>query len=117
MRWFSPWTKLRTVQDFNLPLNLISITGQKTVPIGDAILKTPSCLFGTELCEELFTPLSPHTKLSLQGVEVFTNPSASHHEFEKLGRRIGLIREASLKCGGVYLYANQQGKCDMGLCD
>jgi NAD+ synthase (glutamine-hydrolysing) len=44
-------------------------------------------------------------------VEVITNGSASHHEFQKLHRRIELIREATLKCGGIYLYANQQG-CD-----
>jgi NAD+ synthase (glutamine-hydrolysing) len=55
--------------------------------------------------------MSPHIGLSLVGVEVITNGSASHHEFQKLGRRVELIREATLKCGGVYLYANQQG-CD-----
>lgn len=69
--------------------------------------------------------------MGLDGVEIFTNSSGSHHELRKLNTRVDLIREAtakvcqicecdvcaffylSSKCkvGGVYLYANQQG-CD-----
>ncbi|MCJ1284309.1 glutamine-dependent NAD(+) synthetase [Xylographa opegraphella] len=49
--------------------------------------------------------------MSLDGVEIFTNSSGSHHELRKLNTRIDLIREATLKAGGIYLYANQQG-CD-----
>jgi len=49
--------------------------------------------------------------MGLDGVEIFINPSASHHELRKLHRRVDLIREATLKLGGIYLYANQQG-CD-----
>jgi NAD+ synthase (glutamine-hydrolysing) len=45
----------------------------------------------------------------LDGVEIFLNGSASHHELRKLHTRIELIREATLKSGGIYLYANQQG--------
>ena len=109
MRWFSPWTQHRKTRDFHLPPNIQSITGQTTVAFGDGILNTPICKFGTELCEELFTPLSPHIDMSLCGVEVFTNGSASHHEFRKLERRVKLIEEAMAKCGGLYMYSNQQG--------
>ena len=70
-----------------------------------------SVKFGTELCEELFTPSSPHVQMALDGIQVFTNGSASHHEFQKLNRRINLMVGATEKCGGVYLYANQSG-CD-----
>lgn len=49
--------------------------------------------------------------MSLEGTEIITNSSASHHELGKLSRRIDLIKEATLKNGGIYLYANQQG-CD-----
>lgn len=54
---------------------------------------------------------SPHILMGLDGVEIFTNSSGSHHELRKLYRRIELIKEATLKLGGVYLYSNQQG-CD-----
>ncbi|KAJ8058664.1 hypothetical protein OCU04_012838 [Sclerotinia nivalis] len=49
--------------------------------------------------------------MSLDGVEIFTNSSGSHHELRKLNIRLELIKEATLKAGGIYLYANQQG-CD-----
>jgi NAD+ synthase (glutamine-hydrolysing) len=70
--------------------------------------------------------------MGLDGVEIFTNSSGSHHELRKLNTRVELIKEAtlkvlpspitssdriftlhhvSIKLGGVYLYANQQG-CD-----
>ena len=49
--------------------------------------------------------------MSLNGVEIFTNSSGSHHELRKLNTRYQLILEATRKAGGIYLYANQQG-CD-----
>ncbi|KAF8329479.1 uncharacterized protein EI90DRAFT_3145957 [Cantharellus anzutake] len=111
LRYFSPWHKHRQVEDFYLPEFIREITGQITVPIGDAVISTFDTCIGVELCEELFTPASPHTLMGLDGVEIFTNSSGSHHELRKLHARVDLIKEATAKLGGVYLYANQQG-CD-----
>lgn len=47
----------------------------------------------------------------LDGVEIFLNSSGSHHQLRKLDERINLIKDATNKCGGIYLYSNQQG-CD-----
>lgn len=55
------------------------------------------------MCEELFTPNSPHIAMGLDGVEIFTNSSGSHHELRKLYRRIELIKEATLKVRSVWL--------------
>ena len=66
-----------------------------------------------ETCEELFTPKSPHIALSLAGAEIIANGSGSHHQLRKLDVRIDLVRGATSKAGGVYLYANQKG-CDGG---
>jgi NAD+ synthase (glutamine-hydrolysing) len=81
------------------------------------------------LLTNLDYPRSPHILMGLDGVEIFTNSSGSHHELRKLHRRVELIKEATLKVsfaratwgntihtclsqlGGVYLYSNQQG-CD-----
>jgi NAD+ synthase (glutamine-hydrolysing) len=49
--------------------------------------------------------------MGLNGVEIFTNSSGSHHELRKLHTRVNLIVEATRQAGGIYLYANQQG-CD-----
>ncbi|KAJ3168629.1 glutamine-dependent NAD(+) synthetase [Geranomyces variabilis] len=111
MRWFASWKKHRTLEDFYLPRIISAITEQHTVPFGDGVISARDTVLGTEMCEELFTPDSPHIHQALDGVEIFTNSSGSHHEFRKLDTRIELIRGATRKSGGIYLYANQQG-CD-----
>ena len=35
--------------------------------------------------------------MGLDGVEIFTNSSGSHHELRKLNTRVELIKEATLK--------------------
>ena len=40
---------------------------------------------------------SPHIAMGLDGVEIFTNSSGSHHELRKLYRRIELMKEATEK--------------------
>ncbi|GBE86272.1 Glutamine-dependent NAD(+) synthetase [Sparassis crispa] len=111
LRFFTPWMKHRQVEDHYLPRIIHAVTGQTKVPFGDAVVSTVDTCIGVELCEELFTPGSPHVLMGLDGVEVFTNSSGSHHELRKLYRRVELIKEATMKLGGIYLYANQQG-CD-----
>ncbi|EMR10229.1 NAD+ synthetase [Pneumocystis murina B123] len=111
MRYFINWPKKRFVDDFYLPEMVFSITGQKTVPIGDSIICTQDVSIGFEICEELFTSLSPHIDLFLTGVEIVCNSSGSHYEPGKNFERVNLIQEATLKSGGIYLYANQHG-CD-----
>lgn len=111
LRYFTPWTRRGQTDDHVLPRMVQQLSGQETVPFGDAVVATTDSVIGVELCEELFTPNGPHIAMGLDGVEVFVNPSASHHELRKLHERINLINEATKKSGGIYLYANQQG-CD-----
>ncbi|KAL2917487.1 glutamine-dependent NAD(+) synthetase [Polyrhizophydium stewartii] len=103
MRWFTPWAEPRKVESLRLPEMVRAVSGQDSAPFGDAVVS-----FADDAPP---SPLSPHVKMSLDGVEVFTNGSASHHEFRKLNRRVKLICGATEKCGGVYMYANQKG-CD-----
>ena len=51
--------------------------------------------------------------LALNGIEIVSNGSGSHHQLRKLDTRMDLIKSASGKAGGVYLYSNQRG-CDGG---
>ncbi|KAK2463654.1 hypothetical protein APHAL10511_004405 [Amanita phalloides] len=111
LRHFTPWRKHRKWEDHFLPRLIQAITNQTKVPFGDAVISTIDTCIGVELCEELFTPNSPHILMGLDGVEIFTNSSGSHHELRKLYSRVDLIKEATAKVGGIYLYANQQG-CD-----
>lgn len=110
-RWFAAWQQPRTLTEHYLPRTIRTITGQETVPFGEAAIATRDTALASEMCEELFAPSSPHTYLGLDGIEIVTNGSGSHHTLRKLHRRVELICEASAKSGGVYVYANQQG-CD-----
>jgi len=109
MRYFTPWRGPRHVEDYYLPRIAQRLQGSVKVPIGDAVISTPDTCFGAETCEELFTPHGPHGPMGLNGVEIFTNSSGSHHNLRKLNLRMSLILEATRKSGGIYLYANQKG--------
>ncbi|CAI5756746.1 unnamed protein product [Candida verbasci] len=111
MRYFTPWNRPKYWEDYQLPKSIQKLTGQSRVIFGDCILQTLETRIGFETCEELFTPQSPHINMALEGVEIFTNSSGSHHELRKLDTRLELITEATKKCGGIYLYSNQKG-CD-----
>ncbi|KAG7093662.1 glutamine-dependent NAD(+) synthetase [Marasmius oreades] len=111
LRFFTPWTRYRQWQDHKLPKIIQALTGQDKVPFGDAVISTQDTCIGVEMCEEMFTPASPHIDMGLDGVEIFTNSSGSHHELRKLHTRVDLIKGATKQHGGVYLYSNQQG-CD-----
>jgi NAD+ synthase (glutamine-hydrolysing) len=97
LRYFTPWMKPREWEDHYLPRIVQAVTGQVKVPFGDCVVSTVDTCIGVELCEELFTPASPHILMGLDGVEIFTNSSGSHHELRKLNRRVELIKEATLK--------------------
>ena len=112
-RWFTAWERGWTTELYTLPHEIAELTGQRKIPIGIAAIATTDTLLAAETCEELFVPMSPHIHFGNAGVEIIANGSGSHHELRKLDTRIALIRNASAKNGGVYLYANQQG-CDGG---
>jgi NAD+ synthase (glutamine-hydrolysing) len=106
-----PWGRPQVVEEYFLPRMIAVVQGTQKCPIGDAVISTLDTCFGVESCEEIWTPKSPHTDMSLNGVEIISNSSGSHHNLRKLDQRIALIQEATRKNGGIYLYANQQG-CD-----
>ena len=83
------------------------------VPFGDVCVRVRDASIGVESCEELFAPDSPHVRYELVGVDIIGNGSGSHHQLRKLNTRVDLIRNATQKNGGVYLYSNQTG-CDGG---
>nr|XP_013006315.1 glutamine-dependent NAD(+) synthetase isoform X3 [Cavia porcellus] len=111
LRWFTPWCRSRQIEEYFLPRMLQDLTKQETVPFGDAVLATWDTCIGSEVCEELWTPHSPHVDMGLDGVEIITNASGSHHVLRKAHARVDLVTMATTKNGGIYLLANQKG-CD-----
>lgn len=112
-RYFAAWKHKGVLEEHGLPAEVAELTGQQAVPFGDGVLRLLDGVLASETCEELFTPQAPHISLALAGVEIISNGSGSHHQLRKLDTRLDLIRGATSKAGGIYLYANQQG-CDGG---
>ncbi|XP_055525563.1 glutamine-dependent NAD(+) synthetase isoform X2 [Wyeomyia smithii] len=110
-RWFTAWVKERQTEEYYLPRMIANATGQHTVPIGDAAIATRDTCLGYEICEELWNPRSTHIDMSLSGVEIMVNSSGSYMELRKAYITTDLIRNASYKAGGAYLFSNLRG-CD-----
>ena len=49
--------------------------------------------------------------MSFDGVEIIINGSGSYREMRKSDNSLKLIKEATAKCGGCYVFANLKG-CD-----
>lgn len=64
-RWFSMWKKAYTTEDFYLPRMISAVTGQQTVPIGDAVIATKDTCIGYEICEELWNPKSAYANIAI----------------------------------------------------
>lgn len=86
-------------------------TGQKQCPFGDAVIATRDTCLGYEICEELWNIRSTHIDMSLSGVEIIVNSSGSYMQLRKAYIITDLIKNASFKAGGAYLYSNCRG-CD-----
>ncbi|KAI0567129.1 glutamine-dependent NAD synthetase [Gracilaria domingensis] len=115
-RWFTPWDRHRALEQLILPPVVRNATSSKKphCPIGQAVIEFyDGVAIGCESCEELWSPMSTHLELYMEGVHIVGNASGSHHSLRKLNDRLELIKSATRKCGGAYLYSNQIG-CDGG---
>lgn len=68
-------------------------------------------LIGFETCEELWGPIPTSTNILLQGAHIVINQSGSHFNLAKITYRKHLIKNATVKTGGAYIYSNLRG-CD-----
>lgn len=77
--------------------------------MGVAIVSCNDTEIATEVCEELWVPRNIHVDLCLDGAEIISNSSGSHHELRKLNYRLDLIQNASARNKCVYMYSNLKG--------
>mmetsp|Transcript_13444 Transcript_13444/g.13504 ORF Transcript_13444/g.13504 Transcript_13444/m.13504 type:complete len:729 (-) Transcript_13444:309-2495(-) len=108
-RFFTSWKRQHELDDHRLSQILHEATGQSTVKFGMAVIHTADTTLASEICEELWTMKTPHTDMFLSGVDIITNGSGSHHQLRKLDSRLSLVKNATLKSGGAYLYSNHRG--------
>lgn len=98
-RWFA--------SGFQLQAEHVTLCGQQ-VPMGRELLfeSADGVRFGVELCEDLWTALPPSTFLSLHGMELIVNLSASNELIAKREYRQELVRQQSARCLCAYLYVS-----------
>lgn len=112
-RWFTNWQKVREVEDHQLPPCITKVTGQRSVPFGDALLVTRDTTIGIEVCEELWNSASPNVGMYLAGAEIICNGAGSHQEVGYPGGW-DVTKNTTTRSGGCYLLGNQKG-CDGSL--
>ena len=99
-RWFKPW-----------PPGLcdtIALNGRE-YPIGDLVFNCGGVRIGFEICEDAWVAKRPGGQMSLQGVDVIFNPSASHFAFGKFEVRNRFVIEGSRAFSVSYVYSNLLG--------
>jgi len=94
----------------NMETKFIDYAGFQNIPFGTDILicdKTNSSVkIGCEICEDLWVPLPPSTRHTLNGATIIVNLSAGNEIIGKAEYRRNLVKNHSAKLICAYLYAN-----------
>jgi NAD+ synthase (glutamine-hydrolysing) len=98
-RWFTTGTE---TSEPSIVINEQSIL----LAAGGATFETPFGNFGIEICEDLWAPIPPSSKLVMQGADVIFNLSASNELVGKNEYRKSLILQQSARCSAAYVYAS-----------
>ena len=88
---------------------MVSFDG-KEIPFGKNLIfydtYYPDLKIGVELCEDLWVPNPPSTKLALNGATVILNLSCSNEIVGKADYRRDLVRMTSARLRSAYVYAD-----------
>jgi NAD+ synthase (glutamine-hydrolysing) len=100
MRWFSSADKRQygTVR-----------IGNEEYPFGTDLLfsaRNSDAVVGIEICEDLWTPVPPSSKLAMQGANILLNLSASNEITGKNQYLKSLVAQQSARCIAGYVYAS-----------
>ena len=88
----------------DVPEGTVLICGQQVKVSTNLLFNTPSCVFGVELCEDLWAPVPPSSMLTLQGADIIFNLSADSDAVGKYYYLQSLLAQQSARtiCGYVY---------------
>lgn len=100
-RWFHSGKKLLD------RISSISLF-DKEIPFGSLLFHSPDLNFtlGLEICEDLWSPMSPSIQHALNGAQIIANLSASNGLVAKTDDRHQLVCQQSDKLACAYLYAS-----------
>lgn len=98
-RWF------KSGRDVNI--SFVNYKG-KDIPFGSIIFnnKESGMRFGVEICEDMWSPITQGSILSINGANIIINISASNEVYGKSDIRKNTVLEQSRKNGGAYIYVS-----------
>jgi len=109
-RYFKAWEPEMKEELFEFPKGCFQMEPCKIGNLGVKFKDT--CIVFESLSE--LTSIAASTELmEARGAEIIINQSCSYFEFGTYSRRAEIMKNATLKGGGLYLYSNQFG-CDGG---
>ncbi len=87
-------------------LPIVNLCGDE-VPFGnDIVIEHQGVIVGAEICEDLWTPIPPSSRLAVAGAEVLVNLSASDDLIGKYQYLTELVKQQSARCVAAYAYAS-----------
>ena len=99
-RWFRPWVRGRR--------GAVSVGG-RDVAIGDLRFDCGGIRVGFEICEDAWVADRPGAALTVRGIDLILNPSASHFAFDKDEIRRRFVQDGSRAFAAGYVYTNLVG--------
>ncbi len=96
-RWFTSANDIRP--------GSIWCCGQQVPLYKNLIFHSPSCVFGIEICEDVWAPNPPSTTLCLQGADVIFNLSADNDSIGKYSYLKSLLSQQSARCICGYVFS------------
>lgn len=97
-RWFQSGDGIENEQ--------VMFCGSPTPLSTGIVVSTPSCRFGVEICEDLWSVMPPSGSLALRGADIIFNLSASNDLIGKREYLEGLLAHQSASCLCGYVYAS-----------
>ncbi|MCF0188223.1 MAG: NAD(+) synthase [Bacteroidaceae bacterium] len=96
MRWFHSGAGID---------DMVWLCGSQVPVSSSMIFNSPSCRFGIEICEDLWSPIPPSSLLYLQGADIVFNLSADNDAAGKRAYLESMLAATSSRCMGGYVYA------------
>ena len=90
----------------DMPEGTVLICGQQVKVSTKLLFNTPSCVFGVELCEDLWAPVPPSSTLTLEGADIIFNLSADSDAVGKYTYLQNLLAQQSARCICGYVYSS-----------
>ncbi len=109
-RWFSSSLDLKS-SEIELCNQIVSIGKDLLFSVNN----DKNICIGTEICEDLWSPIPPSSISAMAGANIIVNLSASNELVSKSEYRTSLISQQSARCISAYIYAS--AGCDESTTD